>query len=220
VVTQTKRRVIKPGAAGTSKPAAETARSATNAEQEARLNASSRPSSARLKKPSAPAEEAKRRAEEEARLKKEAEEEAARLAEEAKLAAEAEARKPKVKEKPVVEDEPVAVAAAKRGALDEDAPSGGRGGDSRKRAESPTPAKPTPRTDERRRSKLTITRALNDDGNQRGRSMAAMRRRQEKARRGQQPTGPREKVLREVTIPDAITIQELANRMAERSPWT
>jgi translation initiation factor IF-2 len=218
VVTQTKRRVIKPGAAGgTSKPAAETARSATNAEQEARLNALKQAQQREVEEAKAAAEEAKRRAEEEARLKKEAEEEAARLAEEAKLAAEAEARKPKVKEKPIVEDEPVVAAAAKRGASEEAAPSRGRGGDSRKRTETPTPAKPTPRTDERRRSKLTSTRALNDDGNQRGRSMAAMRRRQEKARRGQQPTGPREKVLREVTIPDAITIQELANRMAERS---
>ncbi|CAN0567758.1 unnamed protein product, partial [Ectocarpus sp. 12 AP-2014] len=125
----------------------------------------------------------------------------------------------KAKEKPVVAEEPVADVAPKRGASEDAAPArGGRGGDTRnKRPETPTPAKPTPRTDERRRSKLTINRALNDDGNPRGRSMAAMRRRQEKARRGQQQTGPREKVLREVTIPDAITIQELANRMAERS---
>jgi translation initiation factor IF-2 len=219
VVTQTKRRVIKPGAgAGASSAKTETARSATNAEQEARLNALKLAQQREVEEAKAAAKEAKRRAEEEARLKKEAEEEAARLAEEAKRAAEEEARKPKVKEKPVVEDEPVAAAAPKRGASDDAAPArGGRGGDSRKRAETPSPAKPTPRTDERRRSKLTINRALNDDGNQRGRSMAAMRRRQEKARRGQQQSGPREKVLREVTIPDAITIQELANRMAERA---
>jgi translation initiation factor IF-2 len=214
VVTQTKRRVIKPSAksqGGSSR--ADASRSATNAEQEARLNALKQAQLREVEEAKAAAEEAKRRAAEEARLKKEAEEEAARLAEEAKLAAEAEARKPKVKEKPVVAAEEPAPAAAKRG---DDAPARGRGPD-RKRAETPTPAKPTPRTDERRRSKLTINRALNDDGNQRGRSMAAMRRRQEKARRGQQQTGPREKVLREVTIPDAITIQELANRMAERA---
>jgi len=219
VVTQTKRRVIKPSAgSGSTSAKAEAARSATNAEQEARLNALKQAQLREVEEAKAAAEEAKRRAEEEARLKKEAEAEAARLAEEAKMAAEAEARKPKVKEKPVVADEPVAAAAPKRGASEDSAPArGGRGGDTRKRPETPTPAKPTPRTDERRRSKLTINRALNDDGNPRGRSMAAMRRRQEKARRGQQQTGPREKVLREVTIPDAITIQELANRMAERA---
>jgi translation initiation factor IF-2 len=220
VVTQTKRRVIKPSAgSGSTSAKAEAARSATNAEQEARLNALKQAQLREVEEAKAAAEEAKRRAAEEERLKKEAEAEAARLAEEAKLAAEAEARKPKVKEKPVVAEEPVVEAAPKRGAQADDAPArGGRGGDTRnKRPETPTPAKPTPRTDERRRSKLTINRALNDDGNPRGRSMAAMRRRQEKARRGQQQTGPREKVLREVTIPDAITIQELANRMAERS---
>ncbi|MEO0384707.1 MAG: translation initiation factor IF-2 [Pseudomonadota bacterium] len=220
VVTQTKRRVIKPSAgSGSTSAKAEAARSATNAEQEARLNALKQAQLREVEEAKAAAEEAKRRAEEEARLKKQAEAEAARLAEEAKLAAEAEARKPKVKEKPVVAEEPVAAAAPKRGAGEDAAPArGGRGGDTRnKRPETPTPAKPTPRTDERRRSKLTINRALNDDGNPRGRSMAAMRRRQEKARRGQQQSGPREKVLREVTIPDAITIQELANRMAERA---
>ena len=219
VVTQTKRRVVKPSAS-TPASASDTARSATNAEQEARLAALKQAQKREVEEAKRAEEEAKRRAEEEARLKKQAEEEAARLAEEAKRAAEEETRRPKAKEKPVVEDEPVPTSAPKRGKDaddDESAGRGGRSGETRKRAESPTPAKPTPRTDERRRSKLTITRALNDDGNQRGRSMAAMRRRQEKARRGQQQTGPREKVLREVTIPDAITIQELANRMAERA---
>ncbi|MFK7792840.1 MAG: translation initiation factor IF-2 [Devosiaceae bacterium] len=219
VVTQTKRRVIKPasgGGAGAAK--AGTARSATNAEQEARLNALKQAQLREVEEAKAAAEEAKRRAAEEVRLKKEAEIEAARLAEEAKLAAEAEARKPKTKEKPAAAAPQTTEANApvppKRG---EDTPARSVRGADRKRVETPTPAKPTPRTDERRRSKLTINRALNDDGNPRGRSMAAMRRRQEKARRGQQQTGPREKVLREVTIPDAITIQELANRMAERA---
>jgi translation initiation factor IF-2 len=220
VVTQTKRRVLsgsKPG----STPATSN-RTATNAEQEARLNALKFAQKREIEEAARAAEEAKRRAEEEARLKKEAEAEAARLAEEAKRAAEEEARKPKVKEKPAKKaDQPVAAEPPvnKRAELGEEPARNTRGGgaDSRKRPSAPTPAKPTPRTDERRRSKLTITRALNDDGNQRGRSMAAMRRRQEKARRGQQQSGPREKVLREVTIPETITIQELANRMAERA---
>ncbi|MFT3975123.1 MAG: translation initiation factor IF-2 [Amaricoccus sp.] len=70
--------------------------------------------------------------------------------------------------------------------------------------------------DDRRRSgKLTIANATNEDGRQR--SLAAMRRRQErdKRRTGGQ-AGDREKMVRDVNVPDAITVQELANRMAER----
>ena len=70
--------------------------------------------------------------------------------------------------------------------------------------------------DERRRSKLTLNSALDEDGNSRGRSMAAMRRRQEKFKRSQMQE-PREKISREVTLPETITIQELAQRMTERS---
>jgi translation initiation factor IF-2 len=47
--------------------------------------------------------------------------------------------------------------------------------------------------------------------------MAAMKRRQEREkRRIQSHSGEREKVVRDVQVPDAITVQELANRMAER----
>ena len=69
--------------------------------------------------------------------------------------------------------------------------------------------------DNKRRAKLTLSNAL-DDNPQRGRSLAAMRRRREKEKRALN-TGPREKIMREVTVPDTITIQELANRMTERS---
>jgi translation initiation factor IF-2 len=70
--------------------------------------------------------------------------------------------------------------------------------------------------DDRRRSgKLTIANAINEEGRQR--SMAAMKRRQEREkRRVQSRSGEREKVVRDVQVPDAITVQELANRMAER----
>jgi translation initiation factor IF-2 len=70
--------------------------------------------------------------------------------------------------------------------------------------------------DDRRRSgKLTIANATDEDGRQR--SMAAMKRRQEREkRRVASHSGEREKVVREVAVPDAITVQELANRMAER----
>ncbi|WP_273759855.1 translation initiation factor IF-2 [Bartonella sp. ML70XJBT.G] len=70
--------------------------------------------------------------------------------------------------------------------------------------------------DERRRGKLTLNSALDEDGNARGRSMAAMRRRQEKFKRAQNQE-PREKISREVVLPETITIQELAQRMTERS---
>ena len=68
---------------------------------------------------------------------------------------------------------------------------------------------------DRRRTKLTLSNALND-GSARSRSLASMRRQREKQKRGAQ-SGPREKVMREVTVPDTITIQELANRMTERA---
>ncbi len=74
-------------------------------------------------------------------------------------------------------------------------------------------------TDDRRRSgKLTINQALAGREGGRQRSMAAMKRAQERERRklasGQQVD--REKVIRDVQVPEAITVQELANRMAER----
>ncbi|WP_068311130.1 translation initiation factor IF-2 [Polycladidibacter hongkongensis] len=80
------------------------------------------------------------------------------------------------------------------------------------------PAKtPGRTTDDRRRSnKLTITRATGEEG-ERNRSLASMRRRREKERRAGQKTVQREKVMRDVIIPEAITIQELANRMTERA---
>ena len=70
----------------------------------------------------------------------------------------------------------------------------------------------------RRSGKLTINQALSGGDGGRQRSMAAMKRAQERERRklagGQQ--ADREKVIRDVQVPEAITVQELANRMAER----
>ncbi len=73
--------------------------------------------------------------------------------------------------------------------------------------------------DQRRRSgKLTISQALEgQEGRQR--SLASVRRRREKqlrAQQGQQPHQPPQKVIREVVVPETITVQELANRMAVR----
>ncbi|WP_375706172.1 translation initiation factor IF-2 N-terminal domain-containing protein, partial [Bartonella sp. AA2SXKL] len=70
--------------------------------------------------------------------------------------------------------------------------------------------------DEKRRGKITLNSALDEEGSARGRSMAAMRRRQEKFKRAQNQE-PKEKISREVILPETITIQELAQRMTERS---
>ncbi|PRX37123.1 translation initiation factor IF-2 [Meinhardsimonia xiamenensis] len=72
------------------------------------------------------------------------------------------------------------------------------------------------REEGRRSGKLTLNQVLSGDGG-RERSLAAMRRKQERAR--QKAMGgaqSREKVVRDVQIPDAIMVSELANRMAER----
>jgi translation initiation factor IF-2 len=78
----------------------------------------------------------------------------------------------------------------------------------------PAPAPKAPRGGEKRRGRLTVVTALSAD-DVRERSVASFR------RRVQRMTGhrdePKEKIAREVTIPETITIQELANRMAERA---
>ncbi|MDB2415171.1 translation initiation factor IF-2 [Rickettsiales bacterium] len=74
------------------------------------------------------------------------------------------------------------------------------------------------REEPRRRSqKLTINEALSER-EEKVRSMASVRRAREKARKARQVDNtPKEKVIREVVIPETITVQELANRMSERS---
>uniref|UniRef100_UPI00313CAE01 translation initiation factor IF-2 n=1 Tax=Inquilinus sp. OTU3971 TaxID=3043855 RepID=UPI00313CAE01 len=67
----------------------------------------------------------------------------------------------------------------------------------------------------RRSGKMTVVQALSDDGETRGRSLAAMRRARERERLAQLSQN-QEKFSREVIIPEVITVQELANRMAER----
>ena len=80
-----------------------------------------------------------------------------------------------------------------------------------------TDNKATPsRKDEpqRRRGRLTISNALDDRTRQR--SLASIKRKRERAKRQGMGSDPQAKVFREVVIPEAITIQELANRMTER----
>ena len=84
--------------------------------------------------------------------------------------------------------------------------------DARHKKERPVKA----RTSEERRvrGRLTITNALDEE--QRQRSLASLKRHRERQKK--QTIGPQaqQKIQREVVIPEAITIQELANRMAER----
>jgi translation initiation factor IF-2 len=78
----------------------------------------------------------------------------------------------------------------------------------------------SPKRTERRRGKLTINQAIDEgEGIQRVRSMAAFRRAREKEKRkahAEQQPQERKKVSREVVLPESITVQELANRMAEK----
>lgn len=69
--------------------------------------------------------------------------------------------------------------------------------------------------DSRRSGKLTLGQATGGAGN-RHRSMASMKRKQERARQKAMGTVEREKVFREVQLPEAIVVSELAIRMAER----
>ena len=81
----------------------------------------------------------------------------------------------------------------------------------------PEPARPSRgRDDHRQRGKLTVTRALSDEDDSRARSLAALRRAREKEKRHHQEVGPTQKQVRDVVVPEAITVQDLANRMAER----
>ncbi|MFQ5783404.1 MAG: translation initiation factor IF-2 [Alphaproteobacteria bacterium] len=161
-------------------------------------------------------EEARRAAEQaaEAAAIKAAEEEARRRAEEeARRAAEAALKAAEAAKKTGSE----ATAAGGRAAADETEAdkkrSGGRRGKGEVRRAGPGLRRDQPR---RRSGKLTIGQAL--AGEDRMRSLASVRRARERERRAQHPKQPMEpvKVVREVVVPETITVQELANRMAVR----
>ena len=67
----------------------------------------------------------------------------------------------------------------------------------------------------RQSGKMTITQALSGDEQRRQRSLASVRRQREKAR--MRDDQPQVKQVRDVIIPDTISVTELANRMAERT---
>ena len=160
-------------------------------------------------------DEAKRRLEEEERRKRERDESARRQAEEeARLLAEAESRRRAEEE--ARRRTPVADLVG----AEEEAEGKAKGavrGTPIKRIATPEvarPAKPKGEAD-RRRGKLTLSNATAGE-EARARSLSSMRRRQEKFKRAMH-SEPREKVMREVILPETITIQELASRMSERA---
>ncbi|MBS0529581.1 MAG: translation initiation factor IF-2 [Proteobacteria bacterium] len=160
------------------------------------------------------AAEARRKAEEERHRQ---EEEAKRKAEmEAKRRfgeAEAKAAAPATTTRTAPPARPAAVAAD--GSDEDEGPRQirrGPGGAARPVIAPKPTAKPAPA---KQRGRLTLVTALNAD-DVRERSIASFRRRTQRLK-GHASNEPKEKLIREVTIPEAITIQELANRMAERA---
>jgi translation initiation factor IF-2 len=128
---------------------------------------------------------------------------------ETKLKAEQEAKK-RFGEEPTTPRTPGA-----RPALEpdeEEAPRARRGAGAARPAPAPKPARGGA---QKNRGRLTLVTALSAD-EERERSVAAFRRRVQRLK-GHAADEPKEKLVREVTIPETITIQELANRMAERA---
>ncbi|HEV8036740.1 translation initiation factor IF-2 [Yoonia sp.] len=178
---------------------------------------------------------------------REAEEAAAREAEEKERAAEREARRAEMEAKEAEdrereerakakaeEEERKAAAAAKAKAIADAPPAAAavpgeteisrpsaaprkadRGNDARDKETKPKPNRGG--EDNRRSGKLTLNDAMAGREGGRQRSMAAMKRKQDRARaKAMGGSVEREKVFREVALPEAITVSELANRMTER----
>ena len=161
-------------------------------------------------------ERARRRAEAEAKEQAERE-----LAEKARARAEDDERKKREAEEartraktPAKAADPSAAQASERAR-----PAGKTTTAPRKQERDQRGAKPgkAARDTGRRSGKLTLNQALSGRDGGRQQSMAAMRRKQERARQ-KAMGGPveREKVIRDVQVPEAIVVSELANRMAER----
>src|SRR5215216_3929299 len=177
--------------------------------------------------------EAKRRASREgieqaereaAEARRKSEEERHRLEEEAKRKAELEAKRRfgETEAKPATTATPArtpaSVAKAPGVAVEVEEDEGprqvrrGPGGVIRPAAAPKATHKPGP---QKQRGRLTVVTALTAD-DVRERSIASFRRRTQRLK-GHQSNEPKEKLTREVIIPEAINIQELANRMSERA---
>ena len=170
-----------------------------------------------------------------ARLLREAEEQRLQVSQEsreredAENQAAAEAEKRRLEEKKLV-DEANALKAAeearriaalppKEAAAEEEERNARRLGNAPRRDDGAPPLKTARggRDDRRQSGKLTVTRALEDGDSTRTRSMAALRRAREKDKRAHQGGANQTKQVRDVVVPEDITVQELANRMAERA---
>lgn len=158
-------------------------------------------------------------AEREAALRRQADEDARKKAEdEARKKAEAEATRRLAAEAAGTAEAPGAAAAGAgaRPVLEEEDDTGAKRRGVGAKAVAPKPAaRPGRDGAQRRAGKLSVTKALDD--NERVRSVASFRRRIEREKRmHHQSSEEQKKVLRDVVIPETITVQELANRMAER----
>ena len=185
------------------------------------------------------AEQIAQRREELERMQREAEEDRLRLTEEARRREEREAREMSADERRRAEENrkaEEAEAEAARVAAEEEArratetpaepaqaaPAESEDRGFRRPASTPTPKRPEParpgrgRDEHRQRGKLTVSRALSDEDESRARSLAALRRAREKEKRHHMEAGPAQKQVRDVDVPEAITVQELAKRMGER----
>ncbi|HLH97749.1 MAG TPA: translation initiation factor IF-2 [Xanthobacteraceae bacterium] len=209
-----------PAAAPAPKPSGVVLRTLTEDEQKARVHALA---DARLREAEerkiaeeeaqlrAAREAAERTEREAAEARKRGEEDRRRHDEETKRKAEQEAKKRFGEDTTTAAARPAARAAAVVEADEEEAPRTRRGGVARPAA-APKPSKGG---GEKRRGRLTVVTALDAD-DVRERSVASFRRRVQRMS-GHRESEPKEKLLREVVIPETITIQELANRMAERA---
>ncbi|HLL31750.1 MAG TPA: translation initiation factor IF-2, partial [Allosphingosinicella sp.] len=176
--------------------------------EEARLNALEEARRREDKQAAEATEEEKRRADDNRRAEEERAEAARREAEDqARRITEEPARPAEAAPAPVADDEDEDRRPAHARPKGHHAPA----------AKRPEPARPVRGRDDRRHAgKLTVTRALSDEDDSRARSLAALRRAREKEKRAHQQSGPSAKQVRDVVVPEAITVQELANRMAER----
>jgi len=212
------------GPAGAAKPRGVVLRTLTEEERSARAHALTDFRAREAEERKIAEEEARRREERESRervereaaeARKREEDERRRHEDEAKRKAEQEAKKRfGVEEAPAAR--PAARAAVAAEAEEEESPRARRGigGAAARPAAAPKPTR-TPAGGEKRRGRLTINAALNAD-EVRERSVASFRRRVQRMT-GHREAEAKEKLVREVTIPETITIQELANRMAERA---
>ncbi|MEO1038806.1 MAG: translation initiation factor IF-2 [Pseudomonadota bacterium] len=184
------------------------------AAKDAKRKAEEEERSARAEAEKRQLEEARQREEDE-RKAREAEAERAKADEEAaRLAAEAEASAPAPAENAKPSARKPVLKTAEQAAP---SPLEEMGGRVKKKSAAPKPSPSRSKEPKRRQGKLTIQNIVEDDSD-RQRSLASMRRAREREKQRRMAGGSdRDKVAREVIVPEAITVQELGNRMAERA---